>query len=220
MVMGELEGAVSSGMVARRLTQSTPDDLSTDDPVSSWGREGEVAHLQSLPVATSASLAVDSLRTWSRWMGRSEAINLAPDPTILVKGLTSIVQGVLAENCQASFRTSLVRSSLKVDVAPSYKSVLPLVGGNGSTRYGNGCVYGALANDSAKSCTKGSRTEDSSGDQRLVLGMWWKRSCGERVPHQAGPQEPESKDFTYEADCPGQCCYIIYYHHGEDGACG
>ena len=57
-------------------------------------------------------------------MRRCDAINLAkPDPTILVKGLTSIVQGVLAGNPQASFRTSLVRSSLKVDVAPDYKSV-------------------------------------------------------------------------------------------------
>ena len=48
-------------------------------------------------------------------MRRSEAINLMkPDPTILTKGLSSIVQGVLATEYQ---------SSLGVDVSPTYDSV-------------------------------------------------------------------------------------------------
>ena len=128
MVMSALDGAVSSEMVARRLTQSTPGLVFRLMTLYQPGGEKEkflvLAHLQSPPPASSASIAVDSLRTWSRWMRRCDAINLAkPDPTILVKGLTSIVQGVLAGNPQASFRTSLVRSSLKVDVAPDYKSV-------------------------------------------------------------------------------------------------
>ena len=57
-------------------------------------------------------------------MRRSKAINLVkPDPTILSEGLTSIVQGVLSTEYQSKFRTSLVRNSLGVDVAPTYDSV-------------------------------------------------------------------------------------------------
>ena len=128
MLMAALDPSISTEMVARRLTRSCTGLVFRLMTLYQPGGEQEkslvLSHLQSPPVAATSLEAVESLRTWGRWMRRSEAINLMkPDPTILTKGLSSIVQGVLATEYQSNFRTSLVRNSLGVDVSPTYDSV-------------------------------------------------------------------------------------------------
>ena len=57
--------------------------------------------------AADAVKALERLRSWSRWSRRSEDLGLArPDPTILARGLTTIVQPVLEKDYEANFRTS------------------------------------------------------------------------------------------------------------------
>ena len=128
MIMASLDAAVSSEMVARRLTKSSPGLVFRLLTLYQPGREQEkglIHHqLQSPASASTAQGAVDALRAWGRWLRRSETIGLTkPDPTILIRSLGMIVSLVLASEYHANFRTSLVRSALKVDTAPSYESV-------------------------------------------------------------------------------------------------
>ena len=128
MLMSAVDQSVGAELVARRLTQSCPGIIFRLMTLYQPGGEQEkglvLQHLQAPPTASTAATAVESLRTWARWMRRSEAINLTkPDPTILTRGLTTITQGVLATDYQANFRTSLVRNSLSVDVSPTYQTV-------------------------------------------------------------------------------------------------
>ena len=128
MLMAALDPSISTEMLARRLTRSCTGLVFRLMTFYQAGGEQEKSlvlnHLQSPPIAATSLEAVESLRTWGRWMRRSEAINLMkPDPTILTKGLSSIVQGVLVTEYQSNFRTSLVRNSLGVDVSPTYDSV-------------------------------------------------------------------------------------------------
>ena len=126
MLMTSLHQTISAEMVARRLTQSCPGLIfrlmTLYQPEGEQEKSLVLQHLTSPPTAASAVAAVDSLRTWARWMRRSEAINLTrPDATILVRGLSTINQGVLAMEYQSNFRTSLVRNSLPVDVSPAMR---------------------------------------------------------------------------------------------------
>ena len=82
-------------------------------------------NLQTPDPAQDPMKAVEALRQWGRWMRRSEDINLAkPDPTVLARGLTTIVQPVLNKNYEANFRTSLIRSTLRIDTSPNYINVM------------------------------------------------------------------------------------------------
>ena len=126
--MASLDAAVSSEMVARRLTKSSPGLVFRLLTLYQPGGEQEkgliLYQLQSPAPASTAQGAVDALRAWGRWLRRSEAIGLTkPDPTILIRSLGMIVSLVLASEYHANFRTSLIRSALKVDTAPSYESV-------------------------------------------------------------------------------------------------
>ena len=65
-----------------------------------------------------------ALRAWARWLRRCRDLGVsAPDPSLLVRRLTSMTKLVLERDQEVSFRTSLVRSNLLVDTKPSYDSV-------------------------------------------------------------------------------------------------
>ena len=67
---------------------------------------------------------MQALRTWNRWLRRCRELGLqAPDPSLLTRGLNGLVRQVLEKHPEVSFRTSLLRSTLKVDTNPSYESV-------------------------------------------------------------------------------------------------
>ena len=128
MIMLALDSPVSGEIVARRLTQSTPAllfrILTLYQPGGEYEKGWVLKQLQSPEPASDAVKALETLRSWSRWSRRSEDLGLArPDPTILARGLTSIVQPVLEKDYEANFRTSLIRNSLKIGTAPTNVSV-------------------------------------------------------------------------------------------------
>ena len=128
MIMLALDSTVSGEIVARRLTQSTPAllfrILTLYQPGGEYEKGWVLKQLQSPEPASDAVKALETLRSWSRWSRRSEDLGLTrPDPTILARGLTSIVQPVLERDYEANFRTSLIRNSLKIDTAPTNESV-------------------------------------------------------------------------------------------------
>ena len=67
--------------------------------------------------------AVESLRKWSLWRRRAASIGIAePDASVLIQGLDRITAKVVKSNSELSFRVSLIRSTLQVDVCPSSQS--------------------------------------------------------------------------------------------------
>ena len=68
--------------------------------------------------------AVEALRKWTLWRRRASSIGIAePDASVLVQGLDRITTKVVKANSELSFRVSLIRSTLQVDVCPSSQSV-------------------------------------------------------------------------------------------------
>ncbi|CAE7852855.1 unnamed protein product [Symbiodinium microadriaticum] len=68
--------------------------------------------------------AVEALRKWTLWRRRASSIGIAePDASVLVQGLDGITTKVVKANSELSFRVSLIRSTLQVDVCPSSQSV-------------------------------------------------------------------------------------------------
>ena len=128
MIMSALDSSVASEIVARRLTQSTPALLfrlmTLYQPGGEYEKGWVLRQLQAPDRPKDATTALETLRSWSRWLRRSEDLGLAkPDPTILARGLTSIVQQVLEGNYEANFRTSLIRNSLRIDTVPTNTSI-------------------------------------------------------------------------------------------------
>ncbi|CAE7360569.1 GIP [Symbiodinium sp. CCMP2592] len=68
--------------------------------------------------------AVEGLRKWSLWRKRAMSIGMAePDASVLLKGLDKITGPIVRANYELSFRVSLIRSTLQVDVSPSATTV-------------------------------------------------------------------------------------------------
>ncbi|CAE7563194.1 GIP [Symbiodinium sp. CCMP2592] len=73
---------------------------------------------------SSAQEAMEGLRKWNLWRRRAMSIGIAePDASVLLKGLDRITGPIVRANHELSFRVSLIRSTLQVDVSPSSGSV-------------------------------------------------------------------------------------------------
>ena len=58
---------------------------------------------------------------------RADNLNIAkPDPSLLVRGLNSLVSELWVKDKDVTFRTQLVKSKLGVDVSPTWEAVLQL----------------------------------------------------------------------------------------------
>eukprot|EP00439_Symbiodinium_sp_Y106_P035196 s3238_g4.t1 len=98
MIVLALHENVRSEMVARRLTGSTVSLLFRLMTLYQPGGEAErsriLSNLQNPPEESEPQKAVEALRAWDRWLRRCRELSLAtPDPTILSKGLTKMVEG-------------------------------------------------------------------------------------------------------------------------------
>ena len=128
MIMLALHESVRSEMVARRLTGSTVSLLFRLMTLYQPGGEAErtriLHNLQCPNEESEPAKVVEALRSWERWLRRCKELSLAtPDPTILSKGLNSMVRKVVEKNPDMGFRTNLVRSTLQVDTRPSYETI-------------------------------------------------------------------------------------------------
>ena len=128
MIVMALSDQVKQEVVARRHANSTTRLLYRLLQLYQPGGECEkvkiLNNLQSPPAETDPQRAVQALRTWNRWLRRCRELGLqAPDPSLLTRGLNGLVRQVLEKHPEVSFRTSLLRSTLKVDTNPSYENV-------------------------------------------------------------------------------------------------
>ena len=96
-------------------------------PGSVVERQQVLASLESPPQAVNAADAAASLRRWSRWMSRATDLGIQkPDPSVLLRGLDSMCKKPLQEQPEISFRISMLRYNLEVDVRPTEKGVKDL----------------------------------------------------------------------------------------------
>ena len=128
MIVMALPDGVKSEVVARRQATSTTKLLYRLLQLYQPGGEDEkvkiLGHLQAPPPEQDPHKAVQGLRNWNRWLRRCRELHLqTPDPSLLTRGLNGLVKQVLEKNQEVMFRTSLLRSNLKVDTNPSYESV-------------------------------------------------------------------------------------------------
>eukprot|EP00439_Symbiodinium_sp_Y106_P061243 s1399_g9.t1 len=120
MILISLPEAVRAEILALRLSGT----LAVLGRVMVLYRPGSTAERQQIlkaleqpPVANNASEAVDALRRWARWLRRAGDIGLQiPDPSILLRGIDSLVSRVL-------FRINMARYTLEADVKPTLKAV-------------------------------------------------------------------------------------------------
>ena len=128
MVLTALDESIRSELVSRRMTGSVTAIvfrlLTLYQPGGEEEKYRTLQQLQSPPKETDPAKAVESLRAWNRWLRRCQELNIqAPDPSLQVRALNSVVKGVLEKNSEACFRTNLVRSNLKIDSNPTKESV-------------------------------------------------------------------------------------------------
>ncbi|CAE7422957.1 GIP [Symbiodinium sp. CCMP2592] len=128
MIMLALHDSVRQEMVQRRSTGSVTALVFRLLTIYQPGRQQETVmilqNLQQPEPEHSAQKAVKALRTWARWLRRCKELGVsAPDPSLLMRGLSTITKNVLEKDAEASFRTSLVKSHLSVDTKPSLDSV-------------------------------------------------------------------------------------------------
>ena len=128
MVLTALDESIRSELVSRRMTGSVTAIvfrlLTLYQPGGEEEKYRTLQQLQSPPKESDPGRAVEALRAWNRWLRRCHELNIQPpDPSLQVRALNSVVKGVLERNSEASFRTNLVRSNLKIDSNPTKESV-------------------------------------------------------------------------------------------------
>ena len=128
LVLASLDDAVKEDLVGRRSTQSMIALLFRLHTVYQPGGPHERAKilqvLQDPPVPETLAQCLATLRTWPRSMQRCEDMGMThPDGSVLAKALTAVTAKFLSGSQDASFRTQLLRSTLRIDGQPSMTSV-------------------------------------------------------------------------------------------------
>ena len=130
MMLQAMAEPVRTEMVARAITRSPVALLFRLCTMYQPGGESEKAYilqyLVSPPKAQTANDLVAVLRQRERLLLRADNLNIAkPDPSLLVRGLNSLVSELWAKDKDVAFMTQLVKS-MGVDVSPTWEAALQL----------------------------------------------------------------------------------------------
>ena len=96
-------------------------------PGSLTEREIGLKQIQDPPQGTGVQDTIELLRNWKRWCSRmTELGGSLPDSALQVRAITRISKAALSQNPEVSFRVSLTRASLQVDMNPDDEKVAKL----------------------------------------------------------------------------------------------
>ncbi|CAE7812024.1 unnamed protein product [Symbiodinium sp. CCMP2592] len=131
MLLTAMGESLRSDMVAQRLTQDTVRMVfrlhTTFEPGGSAERHDVLRRLQAPSefVATeSLEDTLKAIRSWPRWLARCKAVNMnPPDASVLARGLMAMSSKHINGSPDAAFRTSMLRTSLRLDGQPSLEQV-------------------------------------------------------------------------------------------------
>ena len=133
MMLGAMDESLRADMVSQRLTQDTVKMLfrlhTLFQPGGSAERYEMLRRLQTpsefLQGGDSLAEALKVVRAWPRWLSRCQAVKMSPpDPSVLAKGLASVTSKYIQGSEDASFRTAMLRTTLRLDGQPSLDQVM------------------------------------------------------------------------------------------------
>ena len=88
-------------------------------------RAAILKHLEGASAGESIPEVIAALRKWRRFLTRSAEMQLtAPDPSILLRGVETIIAACVQKHGEMSFRLSLARNELQLQNRPTNETVL------------------------------------------------------------------------------------------------
>ena len=131
MLLGAMSVEMKGEMVAQRISQSTIHMIyrlhTLYQPGGSAERAEVLRRLQAprdhLPHDTVEEV-LKAVRAWPRLLSRCQAVNMMPpDASVLAKGLMGLTDRYIQQSTDAAFRTSMLRTSLRLDGQPTLDNV-------------------------------------------------------------------------------------------------
>ena len=127
MLLGAMPHELKGDMVAQQLTQKAPATLFRlfvwFQPGGSAERQEVLKRLQSPQdylKGDGAEAVLTEVRSWPRWLSRCKMMGMSPpDPLVLSRGLQALTAKTINASTDASFRTSMLRSTYRLDGQPS-----------------------------------------------------------------------------------------------------
>ncbi|OLP94859.1 hypothetical protein AK812_SmicGene23091 [Symbiodinium microadriaticum] len=131
MLLGCMQDDIKMDMVSRRISQSCPLMMyrlyTYFQPGGPAERHDLLRRLQSpSDFCKSEGLedVLQTVRSWPRWLSRCRTVNMVPpDASVLAKGLMSLTNKHISSSGDSSFRTSMLRTSLRLDGQPTLDQV-------------------------------------------------------------------------------------------------
>ncbi|CAE7856777.1 unnamed protein product [Symbiodinium sp. KB8] len=131
MLLSAMSPELRAEMVAQRLSQNSVRMVyrlhTLYQPGGSAERSDVLRRLQSPKENMSSDSLEEVLKTvraWPRWLARCQAVNMSPpDASVLARGLMTLTDAHINRSPDAAFRTSMVRTSLRLDGQPSLENV-------------------------------------------------------------------------------------------------
>ncbi|OLP87747.1 Retrovirus-related Pol polyprotein from transposon TNT 1-94 [Symbiodinium microadriaticum] len=132
MLLSSMVEELKGDMVARRCTQNCVRMMfrvfTYYQPGGSAERTDVLRRLQNpgdYCGGDSLEAVLRAVRAWPRLMERCRAVQMEPpDPSVLARGLLNLTDKYINESTDASFRTSMIRTSLRLDARPSIEQVM------------------------------------------------------------------------------------------------
>ncbi|CAE7233290.1 RE1 [Symbiodinium sp. CCMP2592] len=131
MILAAMSDTLKADVVARRSTQSCTKLMfrayTFYQPGGGAERQDVLKRLQNpleyVP-GESAEHVLQVVRSWPRWMERCKRVHMTPpDASVLARGLTMLTERHINMSTDASFRTSMLRASLRLDARPTVPQV-------------------------------------------------------------------------------------------------
>ena len=132
MLLSAMAEDLKSDMVARRCTQNCVKMMfrvfTYYQPGGSAERTDVLRRLQNpkdFCGAETIDAALKAVRAWPRLLERCRAVQMdPPDASVLARGLLNLTDRYINESADASFRTSMLRTSLRLDARPTISQVV------------------------------------------------------------------------------------------------
>ena len=131
MILTSMGDELKADAVAQRITQSVPRMVfrlfTVFQPGGSAERQDLLQRLQSPRDSMKGESVEDALRVlqaWPRWVARCASMKMTPpDPQVLARGLMDLTSAFINSSPDAAFRTSMLRTSLRLDAQPDLEQV-------------------------------------------------------------------------------------------------
>ena len=131
MLLSAMSAEMKGEMVAQRISQSTIHMIYRLHTLYQPGGSAERAEVLRRLQAPRDHLLQDTLdevlkavRAWPRLLSRCQAVNMMPpDASVLAKGLMGLTDRYIHQSTDAAFRTSMLRTSLRLDGQPTLDNV-------------------------------------------------------------------------------------------------